>query len=383
MTIKVAHLIDSGGFYGAEVMLLNLCREQISQGLEVEVISIGLPDEPPKDLEMKLRDNCVNVTAWRMKPLPDPRESLKIIRYCKKNNVDIIHSHGYKGNILLGMLPKFLRKLPVVCTVHGYTKEKKMGKLYINHAVDRVCLKRLDAIVMVSESMYDQISLSSKIGNKIHVINNGIPDTHGPAGNESYKSKFRQGEIKIGSLGRLSYEKNFQLLITAMKSVISYLPQVRLVIYGEGPLRNELEQLIDKEGLGAYIELPGYLHNTQSFISELDIFVNSSLTEGMPISLLEAMREGCRIVATDISANRELLKSLECRTYLSQINQEALAQCIIEALRTQATEIERERSSYIKTFKKYFSSSLMAKRYTELYINLKNRSNANYRKANP
>lgn len=231
--------------------------------------------------------------------------------------------------------------------------------------------------------MYDQISLSSKIGNKIHVINNGIPDTHGPAGNESYKSKFRQGEIKIGSLGRLSYEKNFQLLITAMKSVISYLPQVRLVIYGEGPLRNELEQLIDKEGLGAYIELPGYLHNTQSFISELDIFVNSSLTEGMPISLLEAMREGCRIVATDISANRELLKSLECRTYLSQINQEALAQCIIEALRTQATEIERERSSYIKTFKKYFSSSLMAKRYTELYINLKNRSNANYRKANP
>ena len=45
MTIKVAHLIDSGGFYGAEVMLLNLCREQISQGLEVEVISIGLPDE--------------------------------------------------------------------------------------------------------------------------------------------------------------------------------------------------------------------------------------------------------------------------------------------------------------------------------------------------
>lgn len=377
MTIKVAHIIDSGGFYGAEVMLLNLCREQINQGLQVVVISIGLPSEPAKDLEIELGKYDIDIKAWRMKPLPDPGESLRIIRYCKENNVDLIHSHGYKGNILLGMLPRFLRKLPVISTVHGYTKEKRLGKLYIYHAVDRICLKRLDAIVIVSESMCHQISMNARIRNKVHVISNGIPDVIDRERDGTYISKFRQGEIKIGSLGRLSFEKNFQLLIRAMKNVINHLPNVRLVIYGEGPLRSELEQLIDKEGLRAYIDLPGYLYNTESFFSELDIFVNCSLTEGMPISLLEAMRQGCRIVATDISANRELLRSLECRKYLCKINQYALAQSIIESLSAQTKDVEWERSCYKNSFQKYFSSNLMAKRYTQLYMDVINKFEKN------
>src|SRR5690606_23649823 len=130
-----------------------LCLEQIRQGLSVEVISIGTPSEPIKEIERILKDNHINVNPWKMKPLPDPRESIKIIKYCESTCVDVIHSHGYKGNILLGLLPRSLRKIPVVTTVHGYTREERFGKLYVYQAIDRICLNRLEAIVIVSESM--------------------------------------------------------------------------------------------------------------------------------------------------------------------------------------------------------------------------------------
>lgn len=370
MTISVVHVIDSGGFYGAEVMLVNLCQEQLKQGLTVEVISIGVPSEKEKEVEIRLRDAGVSVLPWRMKPLPDPRESKKIIKYCRSKEVDVIHSHGYKGNILLGLLPRAHRKIPVVTTVHGYTKEEKLGKLFLYQTVDRVCLKRLDAVVIVSESMRQQVPERS-LEKKLHVVNNGLPSINEIYWPNDYQTPFRQGELKIGSLGRFSFEKNFALLINAMKIVVNRLPQARLVIYGEGPLRSDLQHLVNENNLVEHIKLPGYLHDTASFFSDLDIFVNCSLTEGMPISLLEAMRQGCRIVATDIDANRGLLQTLSCKTYLSQITADALAESIISATNETALEIASQKKCYQQTFNEYFSSRLMAKKYTDIYSKVK------------
>lgn len=370
MTIKVAHIIDSGGFYGAEVMLLNLCQEQINQGLSVEVISIGLPGEPAKDLENKLTDHQIKVTAWRMKPLPDPREAIKIIRYCKSNNTDVIHSHGYKGNILLGILPKSLRKIPIVSTVHGYTKEKQFGKLFLYQIIDRVCLQRLDAAVIVSESMRQQIPTKT-LSDKLYVVNNGLPDINQLQQSGNYNSLFKSDEMKIGTLGRFSFEKNFSLLIDAMRIVVKQLPRARLVIYGDGPLRHELQQQINQYELAQHIQLPGYLDDTPPFFAELDVFVNCSLTEGMPISLLEAMRQGCRVVATDIIANRCLLQSISCKTYLSTPVAEKLAENIIVALNESPEEVAAQKKSYQDTFREKFSSQLMARNYTEIYRKIK------------
>jgi len=305
-----------------------------------------------------------------MKPLPDPRESIKIIKYCESTCVDVIHSHGYKGNILLGLLPRSLRKIPVVTTVHGYTREERFGKLYVYQAIDRICLNRLEAIVIVSESMRNQIPQQT-LTNKLYVINNGLPNINPHDQSHDYQSKFDINNIKIGSLGRLSFEKNFSLLIQAMKIIIREHPNARLVIYGDGPLRTDLRRLIDQNGLSDSIHLPGYLKDTTSFFSELDIFVNCSLTEGMPISLLEAMRQGCRIVATDIIANRCLLETLPCETYLCSLDETALARSILAALADSPESVAAQRKCYEETFGMHFSSDLMAKKYSQIYNKIK------------
>lgn len=364
--MRVVHVIDSGGFYGAEVMLLNLCMEQKKQGMDVEVISIGSPNQNAKPVEIKLQEANVAVKPWRMRAIPDIRESFKILSYCRETATQIIHSHGYKGNILLGIVPQRLRKIPIVTTMHGYTRQQGFNKLAIYQWLDRHCLKRLNAVVLVSPSMQNQVP-AKRLQHKLHIITNGIPALHDVANSAPYESLFLNNDFKMGTLGRLSYEKNFSLLIKAMPYVIKEIPHAKLVIYGEGSERKMLETLIQTLQLEQKISLPGYLHNTQEFFKDINVFINSSITEGMPISLLEAMRQGCHMVATDIPASRYLLEPFAAISQLCQFDPENLAKSIIAFYNTDAEEKEKLSGEYQLTFKQRYTASLMCKKYVDLY----------------
>lgn len=362
--MKVIHIIDSGGFYGAEVMLLNLCVEQIKQGLDVEVLSIGTPNNPPKAIEIKLQDAAVPCRPWPMRPLPDPRQSFKILTYCHSAKADVIHSHGYKSNILLGIVPKKLRNIPVITTVHGYTRQLGLSKLMIYQWMDRLCLKRLDAVVLVSKSIREQIS-SKGIQHSIHVITNGIPETANITG--TYKSLFNKGQFKLGTLGRLSYEKNFGMLIDAMALVTKQQPNAKLVIYGEGEERAALEAKIKELKLDSVVALPGYLEDTYSFFTEIDLFINSSITEGMPISLLEAMRAGTSILATKIPANEVLVGDAKYITQTCAINATAMATAILDFYNANQNAIEQQRHFNKDLFLNNYTIETMTKNYIALY----------------
>jgi glycosyltransferase involved in cell wall biosynthesis len=365
--MKVLHIIDSGGFYGAEVMLLNLCVEQIKQGLDVEVLSIGTINSPPKALELKLQDASVPCKPWHMHPIPDFRQSFKILAYCKSVKVDIIHSHGYKGNILLGIIPKKLRALPIITTVHGYTRQSRFSKLTMYQWLDRLCLRRLDAVVLVSKSILEQIS-SKGLQPSIYVINNGIPEKADVKG--TYKSLFNEAQFKLGALGRLSYEKNFSALIDAMATVTKQKPNVKLVIYGEGEERATLEKKIKELQLDAIVALPGYLEDTLSFLIEIDLFINSSITEGMPISLLEAMRAETNIMATKIPANVELVGDSKYVPQICDVNAIAIAKAIIGFCNEAPDEIKKQRTFNKDLFLKDYTIEIMTKNYTNLYKTL-------------
>jgi glycosyltransferase involved in cell wall biosynthesis len=369
--MKVVHIIDSGGFYGAEVMLLNLCAEQIKQGLDVEVISIGRPNQPEKQLETKLKQENINCVPWRMMALPDLRESLEILHYCRTCNTSVIHSHGYKGNILLGMIPKFIRRIPLITTIHGYINHKKLRKATFYHWLDKKCLRNLDAVVLVSPSMEHQIPRQSLV-NRIHVVPNGIPE----AFNEPRcsilpgPSHFKDSDFKIGSIGRLSFEKNFQLLIRAMHIVVQSIPNAKLVIHGEGSDRSNLEALVDKLDLRSTVFLPGYNDQPINFYETLDVYVNCSLTEGMPISILEAMRSGCQIVATEIPANVSLLRRINHLGQLCDLSTNSLAQSIICLYHSSPDLKRKQKRIYQTEFATHYTVQKMAQRYLAVYETL-------------
>lgn len=359
--MRVVHIIDSGGYYGAEVMLVHLCNAQQQLGIDVEVISIGTPGAYEKPLETKLRENNIACKPWRMMALPDLRQSFKILEYCRNTAANVIHSHGYKSNILLGLIPRRWRGLPVVATVHGYTRQKGLSKLAVYQWLDKHCLKRLDAVVLVSEGMRHQVD-ATDLGSKLHVIPNGIPEEIPAAAAEPIEL-FEKGDFKIAAIGRLSHEKNFQLLIRAIPLILTQVPHAKLVIFGEGGERAALEALIEELSLKDRIVLPGYINEPSRVYRHADVFVNCSLTEGMPITLLEAMREGCPIVATDIPANRALLSDLYESTRLCPFSPSSVAEAVLDLVNAS----HNQHNGLASRFREYFTARFTAIEYGRLY----------------
>ena len=252
--MRILHTIDSGGLYGAEVMLLALVEEQIKLGLQPVIASIGEKLVEPKPIEVAARQKGIAVEVFQMFPGPNVAGAMKILRYAWRNHFDIIHSHGYKSNVLLGFLPRSIRKLPMVTTHHGYTSTSGFSRGRLYEWLDSISLRLVDEVVLVNHGMLRHPKISRFKGVEFHVVDNGIPIEEGVHGNTNASNRlgqtpdnveaeiidFCKNSFTIGSIGRLSREKGLKVLIDALLVVVNNGIDVRLVIIGDGYLRHEI-----------------------------------------------------------------------------------------------------------------------------------------------
>jgi glycosyltransferase involved in cell wall biosynthesis len=357
--MKILHIIDSGGLYGAEVVLLNLVAEQIELGLDPIIASIGEKHIPEKPLETEAIKRGFNVKKFRMRAGPNCLGALKILRFAHQESFDLMHSHGYKGNILFGFLPKKIRKIPLIATLHGWTSTNSFTRIKLYEWLDGKSLRFIDAVVLVSEAMKSHPKFKGRKGINFHVIPNGIPipDTQydnstNQLFNDSSNLRFDHLTNKhfdestnqrldeniidfckkaytIGSIGRLSPEKGYGNLIEAVKIVSDDGIDISLVIIGEGEERETLENKVRELGLQGRVILPGYLREAKRYLSCFKVFALSSLTEGLPITILEAMREGVPILSTIVGGVPEALDHGKAGVLVGTSNARDLTQGIL------------------------------------------------------
>lgn len=381
--MKILHLIDSGGLYGAEVMLLHLVAEQIKQGLEPIIASIGEKWIDEKPLETEAKKRGFKVEKFRMIPGPNYLGAFEILRFAWRERVNILHSHGYKGNILFGLVPRKIRRIPIITTVHGYTSTGNgYSRMRLYESLDSKALRFMDAIVFVSNAMKSDPRFKHLNPSKVHVIHNGIPlstqQTQQTQVTQRTQStqithdldpeilRFCRHRFTLGSIGRLSPEKGYTYLIDAVKIIREKGHDVTLVIIGEGSERSILERKIEDLGLSPYVILPGYKENASEYLPYFDIFVLPSLTEGLPMTILEAMRAGVPIVASSVGGIPEALSYGKGGILVDKSGAFRLCQAIIDLIQDQ------ERRSAIANFarinfQKEFTDTYMTKSYFELY----------------
>ncbi len=229
----------------------------------------------------------------------------QLLKVCRDENVAIWHGHDYKTNALGLALRKF-HKMKLVTTVHGWVHHTKRTPLY--YKIDKYCLKRYELVFSVSGDLHRTCSVIGVKPDKNILLENGIDTVEytrkQPIEAAKKQLGFDPARILIGAAGRLEPEKAFDLLIRALPK----LPEtVDLAIIGEGGDRPRLESIIVELGLQSRVKLAGWQSDVKSYFEAMDLFALSSLREGLPNVLLEAMALEVPCVATRIAGIPKLI----------------------------------------------------------------------------
>lgn len=364
--MKVLHIIDSAGFYGAERVVIELMREQVDQRLQPVLCSIGHANAPEKAIEREAKRHGLEVRPLRFRDGPNPMGSAKLVRLGRHGRFDLVHSHGYKSNILLGMLPRGIRRLPMVSTVHGWTNTGELNRMMLYEWLDARALSRVDRVVVVSPSMLNDSRLRPGPA-PVVCVPNGIrlqpANGQGPQGEWA---GFKPGGLRLGCVGRLSREKGHDLLIRAVSQLVSAGADCRLFILGDGKRRRALEKLVGDAGLEERIFLAGYRERAYRYLRYCDIWVLPSLREGLPITLLEAMQQSCPIVATRVGAVPEVLEQGKAGMLVEPGDSEALAGAI-ETLHADPDRARRLGATARAIARRDYSVQAMERAYREIY----------------
>lgn len=296
--MRICHLISGDLWAGAEVMAHRLISGLASEkGVEISAILLN-DGKLAREIE-KLGVPIDVVDEARMNFFQIKRRIDEILL---NFNPDVVHTHRLKENIL-GYLSsrKAGRDIPLICTQHGLDEPQSSWKWKLLSRVNRYVLsKRFGNIVAVSEDI--RITLERKYGlpsEKLVLIHNGteIP--------EEIRSDRGHHRFTIGSAGRFFPVKDYPFLVEVAAEVIRHEKDVRFELAGEGPEFHLVAERIRRYGLQNVFLLRGFMENMTDFYKGLDLYINTSLHEGFPMSILEAMAHGLPVVAPISGGIRE------------------------------------------------------------------------------
>lgn len=332
--IKIAYIITSTGVGGAEKILYHTVTGLDYNQYSVSVCSLKEKGEIAKELEKKsIEVHSLHMTSeerflgW----LTSTIALLKLFSYLRRLRPTIVHSFLFRANIL-ARIAGYLTGVPIIISsirVMGGEKE------YF-HFLERMTSFMVDRYVTVSESMKRYIINKSKIPvGKISVIYNGVnTKSHDSLQMQDVKLPFDiEAKDKIlMTVGRLHRQKGHRYLFQAISKVQKKIPEVKLLVIGEGEEENNLKNLAESLDLTDQIIFAGLRFDVEKILSIAELFILPSLWEGMPNALLEAMAAGKPVVATDVGGIPELVVHGETGLLVSPEDSDALADAIIDLL---------------------------------------------------
>lgn len=325
--IKIIHIMQSLEIGGLENGVMNLVNNADYEHFEYLICCL----KKEGCLKERLRKE-VKVVSLFTKEGFDCFQSLKLARLFTKEKPHVIHTHGWGGGFLSGVVGAKIAGVPVV--IHG-----EHGTLYIDKKRRAIAQKLLfnftDKVITVSNDLKYQLIKNLRIKpSKIVPIINGVdtkkfkPDFN-TAVSKKIELKLEKECFIVGTVGRLVSIKDYETLIYAAKTVLSKIPNTKFVFVGDGPLRKQLENLSSSLGLNNHIMFLGERGDTAALLNAMDLFVLTSLSEGLSNTILEAMAVARPIIATKVGGNPEIVKDGITGILIAPRNPKELADSII------------------------------------------------------
>lgn len=289
----------------------------------------------------------------------------EIVATIRREKIDLIHSHEFLMNTY-GAVASVLSGVPQLATVHGrnyYGDRARRRGLY--RAVSRrACF--VAVCEATKEYLVQRVGVAPR---RIRVVHNGVDVEEVGRENSRVGSDAPQGVPTICTVGRLSRVKNHSDLLFAVRELIGKWPDLRLLVVGRGRLEDVLRQQVMELGLAENVCFAGHLENLNEVWAGVDVFVLPSLSEGLPLSLLEAMAAGVPPVASHVGGMGEAIEDGKTGLLVPPGDRQALARGIMKLLddRTLARQMGK---SAQETVVRRFSLTQMVQAYREIYADL-------------
>ncbi len=289
--MKVLQVVTLSLWGGAQRVALDYAKVLKSQGVDVSIAS-----SPGGRLEKEAMKNDIGFFPLPFQrgisPLKDTSALFLLKKLIKEGGFSVVHSHSTKAG--------FLSRLPLVpgikiFTVHGWCFTPGTGREFCRYA-EKFLARFTRKITCVSR--FD-LNLGRQAGipeDKLFYLPNGIEDTEKRA--EPEKSQL------VVSVARFSPQKDHFTLLRAL----ARLEDTRALLVGDGPLLERAKSLARALGIGRRVEFVGEVEDVEEILSRAGLFVLSSKWEGLPLSVIEAMRAGLPVVATDVGGVGELVR---------------------------------------------------------------------------
>ena len=267
-------------------------------------------------------DFCDNFIQLPIERKPFSLKNIKAICKLKKllkvEKFDLIHCHTPMGSVVARLSAKSSRKkgTKVVYTAHGFHfyKGAPLKNWIIYYPVEKICSRWTDCLITITNEDYKVAKKHFKNIKKIEHVNGvGMNAKRLEKGlTESEKNDIRENlkiksdDIVFSYVAELNSNKNQMLLIHIIERLKDSYPNIKLLLIGNGPLKERYKEYIDENNLNEFIKLLGKRNDINELLSITDIYMASSKREGLPVNIMEAMYKGIPIVATDNRGHREI-----------------------------------------------------------------------------
>ena len=317
--LRILQFICPAGFYGAERWVLALGNNS-NQDLVSHHLAVTIDPGADKIELIAQYAKLEGLKCFKIKTNGrfDWSAVSRLASLLQEEQIDIIHTHGYKSDII-GIIAAKWAGVKAISTPHGFGEISSL-KMRLFVRVGCISYRFFDQVVPLSHELLKEVALRGAPRGKLMMIKNGVDLKEVDAISSSTSKAYPK---EMGYIGRLSPGKQVDHIIRAFSSLYKDDQSLYLTLIGDGPCRKELEALAAELGCISNVNFLGFREDRLELLSCFDVFVLASKAEGIPRCLMEAMGMGVPIVAYDIQGVDVLIKNEEngCLAPLGDLKQ--------------------------------------------------------------
>jgi glycosyltransferase involved in cell wall biosynthesis len=349
-TLNVLQVCDHLGWEGSRMHGVKRLFGWMIPRFDRERYNVSLVSLRKKDLsEETLESMGIDIT-YLGKSKFDPTTLPALLKVIRRKKIDILHLHGY-GATTFGRIAAGMRSIPTIVHEHANLTDTP----WFQKVADAILEAETDIALAVSQSTADFVIKARQIPHdKVKVVYLGVPmeefnRTRNPEEIADARAELgvSPDDLLIGSVTRLHDSKGNDYLVEAARLVVNQRPAARFMVFGEGPLRDDLEARARRLGLGDRFQFAGFARDVARVVSAFDISVFPSLWEGTPLTVFEALAMGKAIVATDADGLVDVLRHEHDAVIVPKRDAAALAAAMIRLIDEPGTRARLSESARV------------------------------------